>query len=323
MKKIAITLLLIICTLATCTACRGQSQNGSSDDERDFEFTLLSDKTYGISKLLNTSVTEVAVPSSYKGKPVTRIMSNAFKEAVNMTAVTVPNSVQIIDMGAFSGCSALESITLPFIGPNPSSTDPFGYIFGTAPYSGSKKIEQHITLNGVMQSKNYFIPSKLEKVTVSDGIVRKYAFMSCTMIKEVVFEDGVTEVEGGVFLLCDGLESVYMGKGIKEISDECFNNLTGLKNVVIGKNVTKIGRYAFDSCTALKSIVIPERVRIIENYAFDECTGMESIVFENTSGWYRDYGPVSGTDMDVTDPVMNVKNLTNGREYSSDRWKRR
>ena len=80
---------------------------------------------------------------------------------------------------------------------------------------------------------------------------------------------------------------------------------------------------AFSSCKKLESIVIPYSVTTIECYAFYGCTSLKSIVFECKSGWYRDYGSASGTGMNVSDPAVNAKNLTDGREYASDRWKRK
>lgn len=353
MRKIFyLTLLsvLTICIFVMFTSCNEQNKNDvnnsisdtttseleETDDQdadntvdtdksnHDFEYMLLSDGTYGISKVVNTSATDITVPEQYNGKTITKIMSQAFADASKLTSLTIKNNIHEIEKGALFGCSSLKNLTLPFMGTKQSSSDPIGFIFGTTYYSGSQKAEQNFTVsNGMERYDNFYIPSGLEKVTVSAGTIHMFAFMDCKMIKEIVFEDGVIAIESGAFFFCDALESVSMGKGITEISDECFRGITSLKSVLIGENVTKIGRYAFDGCVGLENIVIPKKVTVIEKYAFDCCTGMQSIIFENTSGWYRDYGSASGTGMNVTDPALNVKNLTDSREYSSDRWKRR
>lgn len=290
----------------------------------DFEFTLLSDDTYAVSKLLNTEVTDIAVPAEYCGKPVTKILLGAFKNATHLTSLVLPDTLLEIEKNALFGCSSLEEITLPFVGSTLSSTEPLGYIFGKAFYPGAQKATQSFFCpDGLVRYDDFYIPSALKKVTVIGGVIHMYSFEGCAMIKELVFDDGVTAIESGAFFFCDRLETVSMGASITEISDECFFALTSLKKVTIGKNVTKIGYNAFSGCTSIKRIVIPKKVSLIEKYAFYNCTGMESIVFENTSGWYRDYGSASGTGMDVTNPGLNAKNLTDGREYSSDRWKRR
>lgn len=353
MKKVFyLTLLSVVtvCILVNFTSCNEQKktdvntsisdattsefeETNDQDDENtvdtdqsnpDFEYTLLSDGTYGISKLVNTSATEITVPEQYNGKTITKIMGKAFADASKLTSLTIKNNIQEIEVAAFSGCSSLRNLTLPFMGTKMTSSEPIGFVFGTDYYSGAQKAVQSFQLSGgTVRYDNFYIPASLEKVVVTAGTVHTYAFEECSMIKEIVFEDGVTAIESGAFFFCDALESVSMGKGITEISDECFRGVTSLKNVLIGENVTKIGRYAFDGCVGLESIVIPQKVTVIEKYAFDGCTGMQSIMFENTSGWYRDYGSASSTGMNVTDPALNVKNLTDSREYSSDCWKRR
>ena len=58
------------------------------------------------------NLTEIVIPATYNGKPVTMIDENAFADAINLTSIIIPDSVKIIGEGAFSGCTSLESITL-------------------------------------------------------------------------------------------------------------------------------------------------------------------------------------------------------------------
>ena len=111
-------------------------------EDTDFEYVLLSNETYAIKKLLNTAATEITVPETYKGKPVTKIMNGAFKAASKLESVTVKSNVQEIEKGALSGCSALKNLTLPFIGAKQSSAEPLGYLFGTTVYIYQQQIVQ-------------------------------------------------------------------------------------------------------------------------------------------------------------------------------------
>ena len=80
-----------------------------------------------------------SVPASLKEVVITNadtISSYAFKNCTNLTSVTISDSVTSIGDGVFSGCSALQNITLPFVGgskdaTSASSSTLFGYIFGT------------------------------------------------------------------------------------------------------------------------------------------------------------------------------------------------
>ena len=77
------------------------------------------------------------------------ISSDAFKNCSHITTIIIGDTVKEICEGAFSGCSSLVRIRLPFIGNTylPTFTDTtksyhsFGYIFGKTPYSNSYAIK--------------------------------------------------------------------------------------------------------------------------------------------------------------------------------------
>jgi hypothetical protein len=54
--------------------------------------------------------TAVNIPTMIQGSPVDRIYGDAFEGAA-ITSVIIPNSVTTIDSRAFSGCTALASVT--------------------------------------------------------------------------------------------------------------------------------------------------------------------------------------------------------------------
>lgn len=350
MKKIISILLVLLSVVTIFNSCKNEAadledaaasepvesstdESGLEDESNDtqlpneyadYEFSLLTDGTYAINRFLNTDATEASVPDTYNGKAVTKIMKDAFKNCANLTEVIIPDSIQEISEGAFFGCSALNSMSVPFIGENRNESASLGYFFGQTPYAGGQKVNhRYITPDGYERQKPFYIPAGLKKVTVTDSIIKTYAFDSCAMLEELVFGDGVTEIQINAFIECDNLERIYMGSGFTQIPDECFSFLFNLKSIVIGKNVTKIGRSAFDNCESLESVTIPYKVTVIEPYAFSGCKALKSITFECKTGWYRDYGSSSGTEMTVTDPAKNAVNLTDYREYVSDRWKRK
>ena len=350
MKKTISILLVFLSVVTMLNSCKKQttfpenttesapieSSTGTSSTEDEtndtilptgdpnYEFSLLTDETYGIKKFLNTEATEASVPDTYNGKAVTKIMEDAFKDCSNLTTVTVPDSIQEISEGAFSGCSALTEMSVPFVGKNRNASDSLGYFFGQTPYDGGQKVKhRYIAPDGYQKQKAFYIPNGLKKVTVTDSIIKTYAFDSCAMLEELVFGNGVTNIENNAFIECENLARIYMGDGITQLSDECFSSLYNLKSVEIGKNVTKIGRYAFSNCKSLESVTIPYKVTVIEPYAFSGCNALKSIIFECKTGWYRDYGFSSGTEMTVTDPTKNAVNLTDYREYVGDRWMRK
>src|SRR5688572_15449162 len=55
----------------------------------------------------------LAIPATINGLPVTTIGNYAFQNRINVTSVTIPNSVTSIGDSAFDYCTSLTSVTIP------------------------------------------------------------------------------------------------------------------------------------------------------------------------------------------------------------------
>lgn len=78
------------------------------------EFTSNHDGTCAVTGIGNCTDSELIIPAkSPAGDTVTRIGSNAFLECGNLTCITIPSSITVIDAGAFDNCAILETIVFP------------------------------------------------------------------------------------------------------------------------------------------------------------------------------------------------------------------
>ena len=155
--------------------------------------------------------------------------------------MTLPDSLESIGAGSFSGCSNIESLTIPFVGGSKkSSTDtyqhPLGYIFGTSSYSGGVATRQYYYGANINNSTymTYYIPAKLTSVTVTGGNILYGAFSYCT-----------------------NLTSVTVGDAVKSVGFFAFYGCSALKSATIGDGVEIIGSGAFSGCSSLESLTIP------------------------------------------------------------------
>jgi hypothetical protein len=149
--------------------------------------------------------------------------------------------VTLIGKAAFSGCSNLESITLPFVGDSIKTSDdkyqyPLGYIFGVDEYTDGVATTQYYYGYNMLKTTfvTYYIPSSLKNVTITGG--------------NILF---------GAFYNCSGLESITVPDGVTSIAKSAFYNCSGLTSITIPDSVTFINYGAFAGCGGLESITLP------------------------------------------------------------------
>lgn len=120
MKNILSFVLLITLTLSICsiTACKLFGSDDSDSESsttappsgatKIFEYTLNSNGYYLEGAYLCD--TDLIVPSEHEGNPVIGISAGAIKNQEDLTRVTLPLSIKVIEQGAFADCPNLTSI---------------------------------------------------------------------------------------------------------------------------------------------------------------------------------------------------------------------
>lgn len=187
-----------------------------------------------------------------------------------ITSIVVEDGITGITKGLFSGCSNVESMTIPFVGHALRTTNtkpyyPFGYIFGESSYDGGVYTEQnYVNASSTWYRVYYYIPEKLKNVTVTGGYLVQDGFKNCANLESVTFGNK------------DPMKYVL----------PMFNGCTNLKEVTLPSNAIQISQSCFLNCTSLKSITIPEPVTLIYKQAFSGCTNLTSATFLNKSGWF-------------------------------------
>ncbi len=106
---------LVLISVFSLSACgeNDSDYNGEVSDTIKLNYTLSDDGTfYAVSAdTFDKRGTKAIIPSTYNGLPV-ELISN-FQKCTSLTSVTIPDSVKLINGGAFYGCTSLTSITIP------------------------------------------------------------------------------------------------------------------------------------------------------------------------------------------------------------------
>ncbi len=276
----------------------------------------------------NTLSGELVIPDSVEGIPVIGISDYAFRNCRKLTAVTVPDSVKVIGLGAFNACSGLGEIQLPFVGRSEESTDyfetSFGYIFGTDYYSNAVNVEGW--------SGTYCIPAALSSVTLNGAEwIENYAFRNCTMLKTVTLGDSMTRIGAYAFENCTALTEFTLPGSVTEIPEQMFRGCTALSRVRFDADtLTSIAPYAFYNCVSLEGFndsevghfVLPDTLASIGEGAFSACLKMThlSVPFlgtqENAMGRSALFGIVFGEEW-YNGGLSYEQHYDNGNGYAN------
>lgn len=188
----------------------------------------------------------LATDIEFKGQPsvVSVIGTNAFKDCISITKLSIPESVTEIKTGAFNGCVKLE--TLMF---NANNCADLPVNNGTFENIGADSKGVFVTFDKSVT----VIPSNLFNATGSRtgapniievtfnsqaGVsacasINDFAFAYCEKLTSVVFAEGATlsNIGNGAFEECGSLAMLTIPRGIKQIGKDAFLNCAGITEV--------------------------------------------------------------------------------------------
>jgi hypothetical protein len=262
---------------------------------------------------------EYTVPAT-----MTHIVAGYFQNNVDISSVTIPDTVTSIGDSAFAGCTALTTVT--FTGTSALHS------LGKATFSGCTALTTiNIPASVATLSPQLFSDcTSLTTVTFESGsqllVLCELAFKNCTSLTGTltfpffvqlkwydsflgcsesltpVFPYNGTVINVGTngavnwtipwpvppyaFAGSDKLKSITISQSAMEISVAAFSDCTQLATVtlVAGTDLFAIRDFAFRNCTKLGSITIPASVRFIGASAFEGASKLDTVTITNTSG---------------------------------------
>ena len=255
-----------------------------------FYYTLNEDGDHYIIIGNNGIEGDVVIPSEWNGHPVKEIWSMGSSDTI--TSLTVPDSIEHIEAGAFADLVTLTTLSVPWLGSDLTDFEhadgrySFGYWFSDSDESPFGKgdgyygaLRNYWMPNGhyvpdasvnTTHYKDVFIPVTLKNVEVRGGVILDYAFSNMAMLESVVIGDDVTHIGANAFW-CD-------------LSADPVTTLptyTPSLTVTFGEEskLSYLGYGAFDGCISLVSIEIPKGVKKILGKTFEDCSNLTHFSF--------------------------------------------
>lgn len=206
----------------------------------------------------NTRLTQV----TFKGKFICEIGESAFQDCTKLATVTLTDDKTNewnrlkIQKNAFSGCTALTTIMLPY----------HTKAIGEAAFSGCTKLSNIGSMGDDVSG------AVLEEVGAS-------AFENCSQITAIKLEDGIKKIGKRAFYHCSNLVFFYSCfVQLTSIGDQAFEGCAKLEDVFLSSDLS-LGTNVFKGCTGLQSVytVYNSDYTSIPEGTFSGCTSLSAI----------------------------------------------
>ncbi len=289
MKKIFLSILLVGVAWVTAFMTANAETYGDLTYRISNNYVIITD--------CDASATEVVIPETIEGLPVTNIYIYAFEGCSSLTSITIPETVTRIGPEAFKGCSSLESIVIPSkvtlidsrafqdCSRLTSITIPDSAItIGDYAFVGTQYYENGMNWeNGVLYIGNHLIEAKdtLTAYTVKSGTksIADMAFSKCSNLASITIPDSVE---------CIGYHAFYgtayykneanWEDGVLYINNHLIEAKKAVTSCVVRTGTKSIANYAFWQNTNLVSVTMLEDMRNIGFLAFGECSNLLKVV---------------------------------------------
>ena len=162
---------------------------------------------------------------------------SCFANCRSLSKLVFPSQMKYFGTNVLSGCSNLEELTVPFIGPDPENNQrfPLGYLFGSTSYTDSYKATQQYIAKYIIDAQNnvinemkeqdYYLPTKLNVVTMNNNNPTLSAFMNCVHLYEINLYASATIIEDYAFQGCDGLIRLFVPNTVVRIEGSPFEGV--------------------------------------------------------------------------------------------------
>ena len=280
----------------------------------DYVFSEFGSDAYSIIGYSSTDEeVNLVLPSSFSGKPIINIGSDAFANNKTIKEIKVPSSITTINDRAFYNCSNLEKVSFPTnlkrIGSDAfaycTSLDEVLYANTIASWSNIDIYESKLlTRDGyIFKNCNSFktlasTPKETTKISLTDYLeysqinfsaatdvthIKKYTYCYLSQLTSVsVSNPNFNSFGEYSFASCPNLEQLIVSNVEKAKTEEgSFYNCVKLNSITGSSLFSEIGGYTFYNCNRITTFYFSTTLEKVNAYSFYN-TGLSSVIFNNS-----------------------------------------
>ena len=221
----------------------------------DMTFALNGDgQSYSLTAYNSRAWDTVVIPDTYEGLPVTSIadgetlmglalQSGVFMNHTEIKNVTLGADLATVGLGAFAGCSGLESVNLSEV-----------------LSLGQWAFQNCSSLASAQLGRLSQIPSN--------------AFYNCASLAELTLPDSLVSIGASAFYNCSSLGELVIPSAVESIGNSAFNGCSSMEEASVPASVTSLGTSVFANCTSLVRATVEAPITSIPNTTFQNCTSL-------------------------------------------------
>lgn len=268
---------------------------------------------------LNEQITSVVIENG-----VEYIGREAFQDCINLTEITVADSVICIGAYAFDNTGWLENqpnglvylgkVVYAYKGTCPASVTLAEDTIGIAAmaFQNVQTLKSIHFPSGIREVGSWAFHNcvALKQVDLNNGLttIGYSAFGGCDSLTLINIPDSVTFMDSGAFGSCSSVEKIVIGDGLMDIGYSVFSYCEALTDIEFGKNIRSIGISAFSGCTALEQVELPTTVHTIHDKAFQGCTALNAVTLPQVTkiSYYAFSGCTALKDVEFPETLLSI-----------------
>ena len=227
-------LCLLLCAVMCAVMLPAPAARATGDD-----WTYYTDAVRGnVISGYTGNAAAITVPDTIDGVHMNAIDRMCFKNNTTLTSVTIPDSIQHIGDGAFSGCTKLQTVKLP------ASLD---------------KLERML-FSDCVSLKSIEFPAGIT-------VIEDWVFDGCVSLKTLDLSgcSALESIERCAFGECVGLQSVTIPGCVKELGDSLFTDCGDDLVIYTDSTAGLIADYAKENGIAFRAGSSPSVPTITES----------------------------------------------------------
>ncbi|MBQ6967618.1 MAG: leucine-rich repeat protein, partial [Lachnospiraceae bacterium] len=215
------------------------------------------------------------------GTGITDIGESAFSGCTLLESITLPDDLESIGNNAFEGCENLESFTVP------AGVDHIG----SSVFKGCEKLTELKSDSEKFNAENNTLVETETKTLIAgcngstaipDGVeaIGDGAFDGCSLIAATLtIPSSVKSIGAYAFSDCPAIKDTVDLSSISEVGDSAFENCENITKVTLPVITADsvFGISVFKGCISLESVTIPNGLTLIPESAFEDCFSLKRL----------------------------------------------